>query len=204
MIISCDFDAAPSSHIAVSQVQNLLNIRSRRIAAQILSNDFLRAVLHDRLYPQLEPLPQDTPPASAALFNLIVTGPDALLEDLSRKMALLINHQAVFGTTDGAILEQIIDWCGRKDLIDIVRRQDGLPVFQGFGVFTSVTLEALDLYAQKVRQYLFGILPCAYAQRFRLRFAAEDLPPIATFAPDDPDSTTFLEYALSAHSLLER
>lgn len=203
MMCVCEFDVAPSKYIDIEQAKRLLNVRRSDLAEMIIENKFLKKEIDLRLRTFLEPIPKNIPAIQAKLFNHITMGSDDLLSSLSYTMAILINHKAILGATDGKILKEIIRWCGRKDLIEIIRR-DGVPAFQRFAVLSNATSETLNRYALEMQQYLFGLLPSSYAQRLLLRFPLDSAPSVAFFEMDDPDRATFVDCAVRANSLVSR
>lgn len=198
--MSKKLDTDPCDWIAPENLATCLGLRDQSIADQLYDCQFLREHINQRVQMILEPFPRDLSDAQEALFEYLTFFGEQALSELSRKMTLLMNHRAILQTTNGPLLQAIIDWCGTSDVIAPIR-SGFLPDFQSFITFSSASLENFDLYSNKIEAYLLGLLPLFYIQRLQLKTKPGQLQEPIHFDDDDPDRICFLNYALMAHEL---
>jgi len=191
------FDEAPLDYILPENLPVMLGVRDGAIAATLASSRLLRPAINRRIRSELPPLPDAFPSANDRLLAELALESAAELDQLCRVMSVLINRRAILATTSGAVLREIVAWCGDQALIFSLH-DARFPDFLEFEVLSVASHELLDAYALRLKAHLLGTLPPAYRKRLELRLASEQLCEPLTFVPGDPDEACFMEYVALA------
>ena len=160
-------DLRPTAGAQSGPLQRALGIADPEILRRLLACPAARTRLDVHLDRQFGPLPDLTGPDGRMVWSFYQLGPDGL-HQLSRILAVLINHAAVRATTKGDVLASAVAFCDAPDVIKAVRRAD-LPPIPSVPVMRVLQTDLLDQTAGRIFAHLLAMMPPPLLARLALR-----------------------------------